>query len=48
MGFIKAGMGVLGGMLADQRKEYFCCEGMGKEVMVTKAGGFDRCNALAM
>lgn len=37
VGLIKAGMGVLGGTLADERKEYSYCEGMGKEVMVTKS-----------
>ena len=36
MGLIKAGMGALGGTLADQRKEFFYCEAMDKEVMVTK------------
>ena len=36
MGLIKAGMGALGGTLADQWKEYFYCETMEKDVMVTK------------
>ena len=36
MGLIKAGIGALGGTLADQWKEFFYCESMGKEVMVTK------------
>lgn len=36
MGLIKAGMGALGGTFADQWKEYFYCEAMEKEVMVTK------------
>ena len=36
MGLIKAGMGALGGTLADQWKEFFYCEAMDKEVMVTK------------
>ncbi len=36
MGLIKAGIGALGGTLADQWKEFFYCEAMGKEVMVTK------------
>lgn len=36
MGLIKAGMGALGGTLADQWKEFFYCEAMGKDVMVTK------------
>lgn len=37
VGLIKAGMGVLGGTLADERKEYSYYEGMRKEVMVTKS-----------
>lgn len=36
MGLIKAGIGALGGTLADQWKEFFYCEAMSKEVMVTK------------
>ena len=36
MGLIKAGIGALGGALADQWKEFFYCEAMDKEVMVTK------------
>lgn len=36
MGLIKAGIGALGGTLADQWKEFFYCEGMDKDVMVTK------------
>ncbi|MDD6265226.1 MAG: SPFH domain-containing protein [Clostridia bacterium] len=36
MGLIKAGIGALGGTLADQWKEFFYCEAMDKEVMVTK------------
>ena len=36
MGLIKAGLGALGGTLADQWKEFFYCEAMDKEVMVTK------------
>ena len=36
MGLIKAGIGAMGGTLADQWKEFFYCEAMGKEVMVTK------------
>ena len=28
MGLIKAGVGAIGGVLADQWKEYFYCEGM--------------------
>lgn len=36
MGLIKAGMGAIGGTLADQWKEFFYCESMPKEVLVTK------------
>ena len=36
MGLIKAGTGAIGGTLADQWKEFFYCESMDKEVMVTK------------
>lgn len=36
MGLIKAGVGALGGTLADQWKEFFYCESMPKEVLVTK------------
>lgn len=36
MGLIKAGIGALGGTLADQWKEYFYCESMPKEVLATK------------
>ena len=36
MGLIKAGIGALGGTLADQWKEFFYCESMPKEVLVTK------------
>ncbi len=36
MGLIKAGMGALGGTLADQWKEFFYCDAMEKDVMVTK------------
>ena len=36
MGLIKAGLGAAGGVLADQWKEFFYCEAMDKEVMVTK------------
>lgn len=36
MGLIKAGMGALGGSMADQWKEFFYCEAMDKEVMVKK------------
>lgn len=36
MGLIKAGIGALGGTLADQWKEFFYCEALPKEVMVAK------------
>ncbi|MGN0167644.1 MAG: SPFH domain-containing protein [Acetatifactor sp.] len=36
MGLIKAGIGAFGGTVADQWKEFFYCEAMDKEVMVTK------------
>lgn len=36
MGLIKAGAGALGSTLADQWKEFFYCEAMSKEVLVTK------------
>ncbi len=36
MGLIKAGLGAVGGVLADQWKEFFYCEAMPKEVLVTK------------
>lgn len=36
MGLIKAAMGALAGTLADQWKEFFYCEAMEKDVMVTK------------
>ena len=36
MGLIKAGMGALGGVLADQWKEFFYCESLDKDVMVVK------------
>lgn len=36
MGLIKAGIGALGGTLADQWKEFFYCESLPKEVLVTK------------
>ena len=36
MGLIKAGIGAIGGVLADQWKEFFYCEAMDKSVMVTK------------
>jgi len=36
MGLIKAGLGSIGGTLADQWKEFFYCDSMDKDVMVTK------------
>ena len=36
MGLIKVGIGALGGTLADQWKEFFYCESLPKEVLVTK------------
>ena len=36
MGLIKAGIGAVGGVLADQWKEFFYCDAMDKEVMVRK------------
>lgn len=37
MGLIKAGIGAVGGVMADQWKDYFYCEAMDKEVLVKKA-----------
>ena len=36
MGLIRAGIGAMGGTLADQWKEFFYCDSMGKDVLVTK------------
>ena len=36
MGLIRAGLGALGGTLADQWKEFFYCDSMDKNVLVTK------------
>lgn len=36
MGLLKAGMGALGGVLADQWKEFFYCEALDNDVLVTK------------
>ncbi len=36
MGLIKAGIGSLGGVLADQWKEYFVCDAMPKDVLARK------------
>ena len=36
MGLIKAGMGAIGGTLADQWKEFFYCDAIDKNVLVVK------------
>ena len=36
MGLIKAGIGALGGVLADQWKEFFYCDALAADVLVTK------------
>ena len=36
MGLIRAGIGAVGGVLADQWKEFFYCEALPKDVLVTK------------
>ena len=36
MGLIQAGIGTITGVLADQWKEYFICESLTKDVLVTK------------
>lgn len=36
MGLIKAGIGALGGTLADQWKEFYYCDSMDKDIMVAK------------
>ncbi len=36
MGLIKAGVGALGGAMADQWREYFYCESLDKDVLVVK------------
>ena len=36
MGLIKAGIGAVGGVLADQWKEFFYCEALNENVMMTK------------
>ena len=36
MGLIKAGIGAVGSVLADQWKEFFYCDAMEKDVLVTK------------
>ena len=36
MGLIKAGIGALGGVLADQWKEFFCCDALDMDTLVVK------------
>ena len=36
MGLIKAGVGAVNGVLADQWKEFFYCEALDKDILVTK------------
>lgn len=36
MGLIKAGVGALGGVLADQWKEFFYCDSLSKDILVVK------------
>ena len=36
MGLLQAGVGSLSGVLADQWREYFYCEAMPEDVLVTK------------
>ena len=36
MGLIKAGIGAIGGVLADQWKEFFSCDSLGSETLVVK------------
>lgn len=36
MGLIKAGVGAINGVLADQWKEFFYCEALDKDILVTK------------
>ena len=36
MGLIKAGMGALGGTLADQWKEFFYCDALDQDVLMVK------------
>ena len=35
-GTLKAGAGALGGVLADQRREFFCCESLDADTLVAK------------
>ena len=36
MGLIRAGAGALGGTIADQWKEFFCCDAIDKDTLVVK------------
>ena len=36
MGLLKAGVGALGGVLADQWREYFYCESLDDDILVAK------------
>ena len=36
MGIIKAAAGAIGGVMADQWKEYFYCDALSKDVLVVK------------
>lgn len=36
MGLIKAGLGAVGGVLADQWREFFYCEGLTADMLVAK------------
>ena len=46
MGLLKAGIGALGGVLADSWRDYFYCESLDADTLVVKgekkAGGGDR------
>ena len=39
MGLLKAGIGAVGGVLADQWKEYFYCEAMDRDILVMEGAG---------
>ena len=36
MGLLKAGLGALGGVLADQWKEFFCCDALDMDTLMVK------------